>query len=89
MAKATHALEVCFKTDASLYVKQCFHLEKHADRLYDVRNAINHGDIDAENSDELLRVSSRLRVLWFIIWRMFAFFLKFPSPTDCPGMKPQ
>lgn len=89
VAKATHALEVCFGDGALLYVEECFHLEWKNDRLYNIRNAINHGDIDAEDPDELFRVNSRLRVLWFIIWRMFALFLTFPSPINCPGMKLQ
>lgn len=53
-----------------------------ANRLYDIRNAINHGDIDAENPTEILRVESRLRRLWMIVWRMFGLFVPFPAPAD-------
>ncbi len=87
--KATHALEVCFGSDVRLYADQCFHLREHPNRLYNVRNAINHGDIDAEDPDELLRVSCRLGVLWFIVWRMCAYFLRFRYPADCPTVKKQ
>jgi len=45
------------------------------DQLYRIRNAINHGEIDAENPSELIRVESRLPELQGITWQMFAFVL--------------
>jgi hypothetical protein len=69
VGKATHALQVCFGDEAAHYVNECFRMPDKKNRLYDIRNAINHGDIDAEHPEELLRVESRLRRLWMIIWR--------------------
>jgi hypothetical protein len=48
---ASHALRVCFPSDADQYIKECFEIPEENDRLYKIRNAIDHGDIDAENPD--------------------------------------
>jgi hypothetical protein len=53
-------------------------LSPKEERLYDIRNAINHGDVDAENPNELLRLEARLRRLWLILWRMFGPFVGAP-----------
>jgi hypothetical protein len=82
VGKATHAFNVCFPEHAALYVDECFKMNPREDRLYDIRNAINHGDIDAENTTELLRVESRLRRLWMIVWRMFGRLVAFPAPAE-------
>jgi hypothetical protein len=80
--KATHALQVCFAQDAGRYVNECFKLSEKQNRLYDVRNAINHGSIDAENPSELIRIEGRLRTLWVIVWRMFGCFIPFGAPIE-------
>ncbi|WP_447970139.1 hypothetical protein [Nitrospira sp. M1] len=80
--KAAHALEVCFGSSASHYIYECFRRPDETNRLYNIRNAINHGMVDDENPDELLRVESRLSKLWIIIWRMFACLIPFPGPID-------
>ena len=59
-AKASHALGVCFGADAPRYIEECFTQVNQDDRLYAIRNAINHGDVDAENPHEQLRIASRL-----------------------------
>lgn len=82
VTKATHALNVCFEDEAKAYIDECFMLYKKNDRLYEIRNAINHGDIDAENPLELIRIESRLRRLWMIVWRMFGKLIPFPAPLD-------
>jgi hypothetical protein len=82
VGKASHALRVCFGSEGEGYAEECFRLSPQGDRLYDIRNAINHGDIDAENPHELLRVEARLRRLWMIVWRMFGRFIPFPAPAD-------
>lgn len=82
VAKASHALSVCFGEDATGYIRECFRLPEQRNRLYDIRNAINHGDIDAENPEELLRVESRLVRLWIIIWGMFGRLIPFPAPLN-------
>jgi len=80
--KASHALSECFGTEGERYAEECFRLPNRPDRLYDIRNAINHGEIDAENPNELLRVEARLRRLWMMVWRMFGRFVPFPAPVD-------
>jgi hypothetical protein len=83
VGRASHALIACFgEQQGGSYVEECFRLPKSEDRLYDIRNAINHGEIDAENPTELLRVESRLRRLWFIVWGMFGRIVSFPTPQD-------
>ena len=73
---------MCFSDTGNRYIEECFELSPPEDRLYDIRNAINHGDIDAENPEELLRVEARLHRLWMVIWRMFGWFIPFPTPVD-------
>lgn len=82
VARASHVLSVSFGADGARYVDECFKREPREDRLYDIRNAINHGDIDAENPTELLRVEARLSRLWMIVWRMFGRLIPFPAPAD-------
>jgi hypothetical protein len=82
VGKALHALTVCFGNQGESYAEECFRLSPQEDRLYAIRNAINHGDIDAENPNELIRVEARLTRLWMIVWRMFSCFIPFPAPGD-------
>lgn len=84
VGRATHALAVCFDDSGDRYAEECFRRSPDEDRLYEIRNAINHGEIDAENPVELIRVEARLSVLWMIVWRMFSWFIPFPAPVD-PG----
>lgn len=80
--KAGHALQVCFESDADHYIEACFRRSDRRERLYDIRNAINHGEIDAENPLELSRISARQHELWMIVWRMFGRVLGVASPVD-------
>lgn len=82
VGKASHALRVCFGADAETYIIECFRLANRRDRLYDIRNAISHGEVDAEHPEELLRIESRLQRLWMIVWRMFGRVIPFPAPVD-------
>jgi hypothetical protein len=82
VGKAKHALRVCFEEEADHYIRECFTLPQRQDRLYDIRNAINHGNIDAENMNEILRVEARRHRLWMIVWKMFGRLVPFPAPMD-------
>ena len=82
VGKARHALAVCFRDDARHYVKECFTMTPKSNQLYQIRNAINHGEIDAENPDELLRVEARISRLFIIVWGMFGRLVPFPYPLD-------
>lgn len=80
--KASHALRECFDSDAKTYIDECFLLTDKRDRLYNIRNAINHGEVDAEHPEELIRIRSRFNRLHRIIWRMFARLLPIPMLID-------
>jgi hypothetical protein len=82
VGKASHALRVCVPEHSERYILECFRRPDRAERLYDIRNAINHGDIDAENPLEIARVNSRRGQLWMIVWRMFASMIPFSAPAD-------
>ena len=87
VGKASHALSVCFGEKADQYILECFRAIPAEDRLYNIRNAINHGEIDAENPNELLRVEAKLTRLWMIVWRMFGCLVPFSAPMEPPPEK--
>ncbi|MEA3311673.1 MAG: hypothetical protein U9Q76_05595 [candidate division WOR-3 bacterium] len=82
VGKASHALRVCFDNEAMTYIDECFKRPDEDNRLYNIRNAINHGEVDAQDLEELLRIESRLHRLWMIVWRMFGRIVSFPAPAD-------
>ena len=83
--KASHALKACFGSEGERYIEECFGLSDQANRLYSIRNAINHGNVDAEDPNEIIRIEARLSRLWMIVWRMFGCFIPFPAPVDSKG----
>jgi len=52
------------------------------DRLYQIRNAINHGDVDADSPSELLRVEDRHHRLWMIVFGMLGLVIPIDRPLD-------
>lgn len=80
VAKASHALKVCFPERAEDYIRECFRMKPEQDRLYNIRNAINHGDVDVDNPGEILRVEDRHSRLWMIVFGMLGRII----PIDCP-----
>ena len=82
VGEASNALEACFDADADRYIDECFRLSERRDRLYDIRNVISHGEVDAENPEELIRIETRLRTLWLTIWGMFGRLVPFPAPVE-------
>jgi hypothetical protein len=82
VAKASHALTVCFPNRADQYVMECFRMKPEQDRLYNIRNAINHGDVDADDPSELLRVEDRHRRLWMIVFGMLGSIIPIDRPLD-------
>ena len=82
VGKATYALEECFHIMADYYVKESFLLDDKENRLYNIRNSINHGNVDAENLSELHRIQARLTTLMMMIWGMFAAIVPFPAPIN-------
>ena len=86
---ASRALKVCFPKDADRFIYDCFEIREernHPKRLYSIRNAIDHGFIDAENPEELERIKSRFTLLHIIVWRMFDYLIQIPHPNR---LKPQ
>ena len=80
VAKASYALKVCFSKRADQYVVECFRMKPEQDRLYSIRNAINHGDVDADNPSELLRVEDRHSRLWMIVFGMLGLIIPIDRP---------
>lgn len=84
VGEARYALQACFGVNADRYIEECFRLCERRDRLYDIRNPISHGEVDAENPEELIRIEARLRKLWRTVWGMFARLVPYPAPGDLP-----
>lgn len=82
VAKASYALHQCFPDRAEGYITECFRVKPEQDGLYDIRNAINHGDIEAENLQELIRIEDKYRRLWFIVFGMLGQIIPVPRPLD-------
>jgi hypothetical protein len=82
VAKASHALRVCFANRADQYIVECFRMKPESDRLYSIRNAINHGDIDVDKPRELLRVADRHSRLWMIVFGMLGSIIPIDRPLD-------
>jgi hypothetical protein len=85
-ARARHALGVCFPPNpyghlAQSYAEECFDRKDKRNRLYQIRNDINHGAIDAESHEEQTRIPARLELLWLIVWQMFGALLPVPVPV--------
>ena len=70
---------------ADRYIVECFRLKNRKDRLYDIRNAISHGEVDAENPEELIRIEARRMRLWMIVFGMFGRLVPFRAPSDRPS----
>ena len=85
VGKATHALRECFGTDADHRIDECFRLSQRGECLYDIRNAINHGDVDAENPEELIRIQAQFTKLKVIVLGMFSRLIPFSAPVDRPS----
>jgi hypothetical protein len=83
-AKASHALKVCFPDRADQYVEECFQMKPEKDRLYNIRNAINHGDVNADDPIELLRIADRYERLWIIVFGMLGLIIPIDRPVDQP-----
>ena len=78
---AIHALNVCFKESSNHYIEQCFELNEIDNRLYNIRNSINHGSIEVENPRESIRIESRLKELRLMILGMFGKFIPYSYPV--------
>jgi len=81
VGKAKHALRVCFDVHADSYISECFTRTDKENRLCDVRNAINHGSIDAENPEERLRIDARLSKLQLMLLQILGYVVPCAAPA--------
>ena len=81
-AKASHALNVCHPDRAEVYINECFRVKPEQERLYAVRNAINHGDIDADSLQEMIRIQDNLHRLKMIVFMTLGRLIAFSCPFD-------
>lgn len=83
--RAEHAFKICFGQDADRYIKECFKTRDPENSLYNIRNSINHGEIDACDPFEDARVNQAKCRLHTIIWQMFGQILPLKVPDDKNG----
>lgn len=79
--KASSALKKCFSIGYETLIEECFNRVDQENRLYQIRNSINHGDVDAENLEEQVRIESRLIRLQLIVWGMFRYIFSVFQPS--------
>ena len=80
--KASHALRQCFPERADEYINECFKVKPARNRLYDIRNAINHGEVDTENPLELIRIDERHSRLWLIVFGILGQIISVRRATE-------
>jgi len=86
VGKAHHALSKFFsEKDTERYYKECFKAKYRKNSLYDIRNSINHGDVDPSDPFEAARIQQAAGRLDTIVWRLFGKILHFNAPDDRNG----
>jgi len=85
MKRAEHAFKICFGQDGDRYIKECFRTRDPENSLYNIRNSINHGEIDACDHFEVARVNQAKGRLQTIVWRIFGQILQFNATDDKNG----
>ena len=73
---------MCCLDRADGYIHECFRAKPDQERLYAVRNAINHGDIDSDSLQEMIRVENKVRRLKMIVFAMLGRLIPFSYPLD-------
>lgn len=68
-AKAEYAIGLC-TTNSSRFVSQCFDHEPSDQRLYRIRNAINHGTVDIDDPETRIMIEARFPELWGLVFSM-------------------
>lgn len=83
-AKSEHVFRLLFREPAQVkkYMDQCFDRSDSQNQLYQVRNDISHGNIDASDPLETIRVQARIGELWMIVWGMFGRIVPYSTPLD-------
>jgi hypothetical protein len=88
--RSKYVFKILFRDEAQVrkYMEQCFHRHDKRNSLYQVRNDISHGNIDASDLLELIRIEARIIELWLIVWGMFGRLIPFSTPVDGDFHKP-
>jgi hypothetical protein len=72
VGRANNALDVCFPEGAESWKHECFRRPDEHNQLYNVRNAINHGELEAEDPAEIARLDARLTKVQILVLQMFS-----------------
>lgn len=80
--RARHALALVFGLLGEQYFHICFQQKPKQNRLYQIRNDINHANIVEFNLDDRLRVENGLHRLHFIVLNMFFVLTQQPIMLD-------
>ena len=81
-ARARHALIVVFGLIGEQYYDECFRKQPKQNRLYQIRNDINHGKIVEFNVEDRRRVENAQRRLWLIVLNLFFVITRLPLILD-------
>jgi hypothetical protein len=65
--KASHAIRVCAGDHGERFITEAFSCNPPNHRLYAIRNAINHGNIDVNDPETTMLIESRFSTLFFLI----------------------
>jgi hypothetical protein len=70
--RAEHAIRLCTGARASAFVHDCFEHPDTMQRLYGIRNSINHGSVDIDDPEAAIIVEDRFSRLWLLVFEMFS-----------------
>lgn len=66
--RARHALNLCAADKADHFMTQCFEFTPETQRLYSLRNQINHGTIDVDDPQTYMLINSRFSELHSVVY---------------------
>lgn len=66
--RARHALNLCAADKADHFMSQCFEVTPESQRLYSLRNQINHGTIDVDDPQTYMLINSRFTELHSLVY---------------------
>ena len=87
VGKARYALVQCFSELGEQFAIECFTRPDRVNRLYDIRNAINHGGIDAIDPQQLQRVETRCEMLSLMVLAMIGRIMPISVPDVRSGVE--
>ncbi|MEW5756570.1 MAG: hypothetical protein AB1810_09725 [Pseudomonadota bacterium] len=66
--RARHALNLCAADRADYFMTQCFECTPDTQRLYNLRNWINHGKIDVDDPQTYMLINERFSELYSLVY---------------------